>query len=300
MVTSSAPEPRVDVVVVSYQSRERLRDCIEPLVREPEIHVVVVDNASSDGSADSVADLPATVLALDRNLGFGGGCNVGWRAASAPYVLFLNPDARMSPESVFQLADELERTDAGAVAPRIVDDSGSLEWSLRRFPEVRSIYGQALFAHHLFRDATWADEVIRDEERYEREGPVDWASGACLLLPRVVLDEIGGFDDGFFMYAEDVDLCRRVWNTRRPVVYVPSVVCAHAGGKSAPRWKLLRVLAKSRIRYAHKHFGRGRAIAYRIGVGLNALTHTLAGRGVRRRLGHAAALLAVIGLNLQF
>jgi hypothetical protein len=212
-------------------------------------------------------------------------------------VLFLNPDARMTPDDVLRLSTVLERTSAGAVAPRIVDESGALEWSLRRFPEVRSIYGQALFAHRLFPRAAWVDEVIRDRERYEREGPCDWASGACLLVRRESLERIGGFDERFFMYCEDVDLCRRLWDLRKPVIYTPEVGCTHAGGASAPRWRLFRVLVSSRIRYARKHFGLTRALTYRVGVALNAFTHLLAGRGLDRRLGHAWALLAAIGLN---
>lgn len=290
---------RVDVVVVSYNSRRRLRACVEPLAGRPELRVVVVDNASSDRSLEAVADLDVDVVALRRNIGFGAGCNVGWRAGAAPHVLFLNPDTHMSADDVLLLSGVLERSAAGAVAPRLLAASGQLEWSLRRFPEVRSIFGQALFAHRLLPAAAWTDEVIRDLERYEREGPCDWASGACLLVRRASLDAVGGFDEGFFMYCEDVDLCYRLWERGEPVVYTPDVLCVHAGGASAPRWRLLRVLAQSRIRYARKHFGRGRAFAYRLGVGANALTHLLAGRDLRRRLGHARALAAVARPGLE-
>jgi GT2 family glycosyltransferase len=294
-----ATEPRVDVIVVSYNSGDHLRACVEPLSRESSIRVVVVDNASLDDSVAGVGGLPVEVIQLHRNIGFGGACNVGWRGTAAAYVLFLNPDAQMTPEDVLRLAEVLEHTAAGAVAPRIIDESGELEWSLRRFPKVRSIYGQALFAHRLFPHADWVDEVIRDPKRYDTEAPCDWASGACLLVRRELLDEIDGFDERFFMYSEDVDLCRRLWDVDKPVLYTPTVVCTHAGGASAPRWRLLRVLAKSRIRYARKHFGSIRAIAYRAGVALSAFTHLLGGRGFRRRLGHACALLAAVGVNLQ-
>jgi N-acetylglucosaminyl-diphospho-decaprenol L-rhamnosyltransferase len=299
MTGSTSIKKRIGVVVVSYNSSHQLRACVEPLASEPSIQVVVVDNASIDNSPATVADLPVQVIRLNRNLGFGGGCNVGWRATPAANVLFLNPDAQMSPDAVIQLADVLERTSAGAVAPRIVDKSGVLEWSLRRFPKVRSIYGQALFAHRLFPQAHWVDEVIREPERYESEAPCDWASGACLLVRRDMLEQIEGFDEGFFMYSEDVDLCRRLWDLDRSVVYTPRVVCTHAGGASAPRWRLLRVLADSRIRYARKHFGRCRSTAYRAGVALSAFTHVLASRGLRKRLGHAWALLVAVGLNVQ-
>ena len=202
----------MDIVVVSYNSRETLRRCVAPLAHDPRLRVIVVDNASSDDSLGALADLPVERVALDSNGGFGSGCNVGWRRGSSPGVLFLNPDATMSAADVLELADALERTGAGAVAPRIVDEAGRTEWSLRRFPSVRTMFGQALFVHRVRPDATWADEVIRDDRRYESEGECEWASGACLLVRRSLLEELGGFDDGFFMYSEDVDLCRRIWD----------------------------------------------------------------------------------------
>lgn len=291
--------PRVDVVVVSYNSALWLRGCVEPLARDPSVRVVVVDNASRDASVAGVADLTIDIVPLDENVGFGGGCNVGWKRGEAPYVLFLNPDTEIEPERVLALVDALESTHAGAVAPRIVGQHGDLEWSLRRFPQVRSIFGQALFLHRLFPGAAWADEVIRDPARYELEGPCDWASGACLLVRRDVLTEIGGFDEGFFLYREDVDLCRRIWNAGYAVGYTPAVECMHIGGASAPRWRLLGVLANSRIRYARKHFGRPRAAAYHVGVVITAGSHLVAGRGMSRRLGHLIALLAALGLHFQ-
>jgi N-acetylglucosaminyl-diphospho-decaprenol L-rhamnosyltransferase len=296
----SGMSQRVDVVVVSYNSAGWLRGCVEPLAGAPGISVAVVDNASKDDSVASVAGLPLRMIELERNVGFAAGCNVGWRATDSPAVLFLNPDACMQPDDVCSLADVLERTAAGAVAPKIVDPSGSLEWSMRRFPAVRSIYGQALFAHRLFPQGRWVDEVIRDPERYETEDVCDWASGACLLVDRKALEHLNGFDERFFLYREDVDLCRRLWDADYKVVYTPKVTCVHAGGASAPRWRLMRVLARSRIRYARKHFGPRRAAAYRLGVGLSSFTHMFITRGLHRRIGHVYALLAVMGLNTQF
>lgn len=290
---------RVDVVVVSYNSARWLRRCVEPLTRDQRVRVFVVDNASSDSSVDEVADLPIVLLQLEENMGFGGGCNAGWQRGNAPYVLFLNPDTEIEPDRVLTLADAVDAARAGAIAPRIVGRHGDLEWSLRRFPQVRSIFGQALFLHRLFPEAAWADEVIRCPARYEQGGLCDWASGACLLVRRDVLVEIGGFDDNFFLYREDVDLCRRIWDAGYVVAFTPAVECMHVGGASAPRWRLLGVLASSRIRYARKHFGRPRAAAYHVGVAMTAVSHVVAGRGMSRRLGHLVALLAALGLHFQ-
>jgi hypothetical protein len=283
----------VDVVVVSYNSRDRLRACVGGLAALPWTRVVVVDNASADGSLAAVADLEGvTAIEMPRNGGFAYGCNAGWRAGSAPFVLFLNPDATIAGDDLMRLVRALEANpDAAAVGPRIVHADGSLDFSIRRFPALSSTYAQALFLHRIVPLAPWADELVRDPERYRRAGPVDWLSGACILCRREILLELGGLDEGFFLYCEDIDLCRRIWDAGRRVLYEPDALCVHEGGASHPRAGLLPVLAASRLRYARKHRGRVAAALERAGVALGEATHALVGRGgpqVRR--GHARAL----------
>ena len=286
----------VDVVVVSYRSGKELRACVEPLAAAEGIHVTVVDNASGDGSLDAVAGLDVRTIALPDNRGFAAGCNAGWRAGSGRYALFVNPDARIVPAAAETLAAVLDReADGGVVAPRIVDDDSSLDLSQRRFPTLRSTYAHALFLHRLFRRADWASELVRDPADYERPGSPDWASGACLLVRRSVLEELGGWDEGFFMYCEDKDLCRRARDRGYDVRFEPAAVAHHAGGASAPRPSLAHVLAQSRVRYARKHRGRVVAELERAGIALTALTHMAISRGGRAaRAGHAAALRAAL------
>ena len=281
----------VDVVVVSYNSRDHLRACVQPLVALADVNVIVVDNASPDDSLETIRDLPAQTIALDHNGGFAHGCNAGWRAGEAPYVLFLNPDARIDRASLDELVRLLEGSpEVGAVAPCVVHDDGSLDFSLRRYPRLRSTYAQALFLHRVFPRARWTDELVREPEAYERPGSPDWVSGAAIMVRRSVLEEIGGFDEGFFMYCEDIDLCKRVWGAHE-LRYVPAARVTHLGGASAPRASLLPVLAASRIRYAEKHRSRAYALLERLGVALGALTHIVAARGGRAaRAGHARSL----------
>lgn len=282
----------VDVVVVSYNSRGRLRRCVAPLAGEDDVHVIVVDNASPVESLSAVADLPVTAIRQPRNGGFSYGCNAGVAAGSAPYVLLLNPDASIEPASLRLLASVLERDPAiGAVAPQILEEDGSLDLSLRRFPRLRSTFAQAFFLHRVFPRAAWVDEVVHDGRVYERAGSAEWVSGACVLVRREALERIGGMDEGFFLYSEDTDLCRRLHSAGYDVRYEPEALCMHEGGASAPRPALLPVLAASRIRYARKHRGRVGAELERLGVGLSALTHLAVGRGGRAmRAGHARAL----------
>ena len=188
----------------------------------------------------------------------------------------------------------------GVTAPRIVDQQGRLEWSLRRFPTIASIYGQALFAHRFLPRAAWVDDVIRDSDAYERAGSHDWASGACLMTRRNLLEAVGGFDEGFFLYCEEIDLCRRITATGAPLLYIPNAICVHVGGASAPRAALLPTLATSRIRYATKWLGHSAAVAYTAGVLLNALTHVIFARTAAMRRGHwQSATVALRALILR-
>jgi N-acetylglucosaminyl-diphospho-decaprenol L-rhamnosyltransferase len=285
----------VDVVVVSFNSRNQLRGCVEPLLGIEGVRITVVDNASPDGSLEAVEGLPVDSVQLERNGGFAHGCNVGWRAGEAKFVLFLNPDARIDAQSLRILCDVLERESAvGVVAPRILHADGTLDFSQRRFPRLRSTYAQALFLHRLFPRAAWTDELDRRPEVYASAQAADWVSGACFLMPRSLLEELGGLDEEFFLYCEDTDLCRRVWDAGYEVRYEPSAVVLHEGGASAPRPSLLPILAASRLRYAAKHGSKTTAGLERVGVGLGALTHALISRGGRQaRGGHVRALRIV-------
>jgi GT2 family glycosyltransferase len=285
----------VDVVVVSHQSRNGLRACVEPLAAEIGVHVVVVDNASTDGSLEAVADLPVSTVALPVNGGFARGCNVGWRLASAPFVLFLNPDASIDPDSLDALVAVLEAdSGVGAAGPLIVHSDGTLAFSQRRFPRLRSSFAQALFAHRALPRATWTDEVERDATLYERARSPEWVAGACIAVRRTALERIGGFDEGFFLYCEDADLCLRLRGAGYDVRFEPRARCVHEGGASRPRSTLLPVLAESRVRFAVKHRGRASAWAERAAIALGEVTHAIAGRGGRAaRTGHVRSLRVV-------
>lgn len=286
----------VDVVVVSYNSRDQLRRCVEPLAAEAgDISVIVVDNDSPDRSLEAIADLPVTAIQTHANGGFAVGCNRGWRAGEAPFVLFLNPDARIDAAAVRTLARALEaQPRAGAAGPRIEQD-GKLAFSQRRFPRLASTYAHALFLHRLFPHAAWASELVRDEAAYERPGSPEWISGAAIMVRRPLLERLGGLDEGFFLYCEDKDLCRRIRDLGHDVLYEPAALARHEGGASAPRPTLLPVLAASRVRYARKHAGRATAVLERAGVALVALTHSLVSSGGRpARAGHLNALRTVL------
>lgn len=284
----SSSELHVDVVVVSYNSHDTLRACVEPLLNLPGVRLLVVDNASPVESLSVLDGLPVYQIQLHTNRGFAAGTNAGWRAGSAPYVLILNPDARIDEASLRRLVERLaDNPDLGAAAPRIVDDGGHLDFSVRRYPRLRATFAQALFAHRLFPRASWVDDVIRDAGVYDREGHPEWVSGACILLRRRALEQLGGLDERFFLYREDVDLCRRLTAAGWRLLFDPAATCVHEGGASGDRTALLTVFARSRMLYARKHYSAAGVALEWVGILVGAMTHAVVSRGgLRRRLGH--------------
>jgi GT2 family glycosyltransferase len=287
-----SPTP-VDVVVVSYNSRATLRDCVAPLAGADGVRVIVVDNASPDDALDTIADLDVTTVRAGRNGGFSFGCNLGVAAGDAPYVLLLNPDARLEDGALDALRAVLDADPAaGLAAPLIREDDGTPAPTLRRFPRLRSALAQALFLHRLV--PAW-DELIRDPAAYATPHTADWVSGACMLIRRDALAAVGGMDERFFLYCEDTDVCRGLWDAGFTVRFTPAAVARHVGGVSGDRSGLRAVLAASRVAYARKHHSAPAATLEAGVIGLGEGVHALAKlRRPAARRGHLAALRAVL------
>jgi N-acetylglucosaminyl-diphospho-decaprenol L-rhamnosyltransferase len=290
-------EPLVDAVVVSYRSAATLRGCVQSLLEIPDVRVTVVDNASPDESLATIADLAEVdVVRSPRNGGFAYGCNLGAARGTAPFLLFLNPDARIGAASLHTLRDVLrDDPGAGLVGPRIVDDDGTLAFSRRRFPRLRSTFAKALFLHRVWPLAAWTDELVRNPAAYERAGVAEWVSGACMLVRRDAFAALGGFDEGLFLYCEDTDLCLRLWQAGHSVRFDPRALVHHVGGASSGAGETQAIAARSRVYYARKHRGRWHARLEALGVALDEATHAAA--ALRRRAarrGHVAALRAVL------
>ena len=286
----------VDAVVVSYRSRETLRACVAPLCDLDSVNVIVVDNDSPDDTLETIADLPLDAIRSPRNGGFAYGCNRGAAAGSAPYVLLINPDAEISAAAIETLVRALESDPLlAAVGPCIRGEDGALKRTQRRFPRLRSTWSQAFFLHRLAPRAPWTDEVIWDPEAYIRPGAPEWLSGACLLIRRSALEKVGGLDERFFLYCEDIDLCRRLRQAGYELRFDPAATVYHQGGASAPRGSTLPIYARSRVLYARKHYGRAARSLEIMGVVAGEATHAVTSMtrpAVFR--GHAAAIRAAL------
>ena len=282
--------------MVSYNSGHTLCACIGPLLAAPHVNVIVVDNASPENSLTAVSDLPVQGIQSGRNGGFGFGCNTGAAAGRAELVLFLNPDAVLAAQDLSHMVAVLDaEPDVALVGPRIVDGDGTLVPSVRRAQRASSIWAQALFLHRLFPHARWANEIDRRAATYEQPVDAEWVSGACMLVRRAALEQAGGFDEDFFLYCEDMDLCERLRRAGHRVRYEPAATARHLEGESGERTRLFGVLARSRVLYARKHASRLGAAAQRLGLFIEALTHVAmnAGRPLRAR-GYTAALRATV------
>jgi N-acetylglucosaminyl-diphospho-decaprenol L-rhamnosyltransferase len=252
---------QLSIIIVSWNVRELLRACLASLPCEAEI--IVVDNASADGSVEMVErEFPAVVLQANAaNRGFTGGNNDGLKLATRQFVLFLNPDTVVREDALSQMVAYLAaHLEAGVVGPQLRYGDGTLQSSRRRFPTL----GTALFestplAWHLPEARNpWARRYHMADVPADRVQAVDWLVGAALLTRREVLDQAGGFDEGYFMYSEELDWQRRVKQSGWKVVYLPTAVITHYEGKSSEQVTAARHIRfnRSKVRYFRKHYGR--------------------------------------------
>jgi N-acetylglucosaminyl-diphospho-decaprenol L-rhamnosyltransferase len=227
---------RLEFVVVAYRSSGELPGCLDSIQADAPAgnKVVVVDNDSPDGSAKVAGSHPLKprIVASVKNLGFGGGCNLGAAGSDADALFFLNPDARLKLGATALLIAALEADPALAVvAPRVIDPTGeSRAASAGAEPSLRSNLGHFLVLgripgiRRLFRPVYMADGRARARP--------DWVSGAAMLVRREAFEAVEGFDERIFMYMEDVDLCRRLREKGWVIGYEPDAVVEHMLGHS--------------------------------------------------------------------
>lgn len=279
-------------MVVAYRSSACLRSCVESLSGVDGIRVFVADNGCPEDSTATVADLPLEIVRMGRNRGFGAACNAAAKRGDGESILFLNPDAQVEPGALGPL---VRAARAGASGPLVRKGADEIHYSVRRDPRLSSTFAEAFYLHHLVPHASWATELVRDG--YDTRHPAEWLSGAALCVDRAAFERVGGFDERFFLYSEDADLCRRLRAAGFSVTFEPATVAHHEGGASAPAPGQAALKAQARIRYARIHERRLRYALFRAGFVLHELMRFPAAL-VRSRAelhGRLAALLATLG-----
>ena len=232
----SAERTEVAAVVVNYNAREHLLRAIASLRAEGVEDVVVADNASVDGSEAAVraVDPDVTYVQTGANLGYGTGVNrgVARTKSSSDFLLCMNADAHLEPGALKAMLAAFEgRPTLGIVGPRIENADGTLYPSVRTFPPVRDAVGHAVLG------MVWGGNPFTRRYRmldldHGVATDADWVSGSCFMIRRACWDAIGGFDEGYFMYGEDVDICWRAHRAGWDVAFDPDAVVVHVGGVS--------------------------------------------------------------------
>jgi GT2 family glycosyltransferase len=234
------PDVDVSIIIVSFNGRDLLRECLSSIyssVTETNFEVIVVDNASEDGTPEMViAEFPKTTLIRrSSNAGFAYAVNEGVAVSRCPYILLLNPDTRLTNDPLPSMIGYLEEhQDIAVLAPKLLDSDGSLQLSCRAFPQ----YSTALFNRNslltrFFGRNRFSQHYLMTGFKHDVISDVDWASAACWLLPKLAMEKIGPLDEGYFWTIEDVDFCQRVHRAGMRVVYYPDVeITHHIGGSS--------------------------------------------------------------------
>jgi GT2 family glycosyltransferase len=266
----------LSIVIVNWNVRDLLRHCLASLVTDQRFNssqgklntdhplltaeIIVVDNASTDGSVEMVrSEFPqVTLIANPENRGFTGGNNQGIAAAQGRYVLLLNPDAEAldnAPAALTRFMDA--HPDVGLIGPQLLFPDGQVQSSRRRFPTLATLLFESTWLEPLAPRSLLRRYYLLDQPD-DATLDVDWVMGAAMLVRREAIDQVGVFDEGFFMYSEEVDWCRRIKAAGWRVVYHPSVQVVHHEGRSSEQAVSARHInfQRSKIRYVRKYHGR--------------------------------------------
>lgn len=294
----ASSDPALAVVIVNFNSGDHLRGCLSSLSAALEgapAEVVVVDNCSTDDSVRRASEAPVEApletrwIFSERNAGFAAAANRGVAATSAPFVFLLNPDGVARPGSLARLiraAQERPRT--GAIGPRVVNSDGSLQASCRVIPDLPTAVGHAFLGLIVPSNRFTRRYHLHDWDHLtERE--VDWVSGSAVLLRREAFDEVGGFDERFFMYVEDLDLCDRLRGAGWRVIYYPGAEVMHHIGV-ATRKTPYRMIA-------HHHWSAWRYAVKKARLSARALELPFVAAGLILRLAVASIRQLLIGLR---
>lgn len=279
---------RVAVVIVTHDTRDEALACLSAVEAAGASEIVVVDCGSTDGTVEAVVDEhPGVTVVPLANVGYGRGANAGVARTTAPYVLVANADTRVGPDSLEHLAAAMEDPAVGVAGPRVTYPDGRPQASARRLPTAWQAFMHALLGlwwpsnrwTRAYREVDADPMVARD---------VDWVSGCALMLRRSAFEELGGFDPGYWMYVEDVDLGYRLRRAGWRLRYVPDALVVHAVGSSTgddPRMVVAH--ARSLDRFHRRAYGDGMGQLSRpfvkVGLGLWVLLKLAWQRLVGRR-----------------
>lgn len=255
-------QPDLSVIIVSWNVRELLKNCLRSVLAQQGVtmQIIVVDGASTDGSAAMVAEeFPQVALiACDENVGFPRGNNLGLERANGRFILLLNPDTVVYADVFATMIAYLEKhPKVGVVGPQLLNEDGTVQSSRRRFPTLWTAFFESTWLQPFAPKAVLDHYYVRDVQDGET-AVVDWLMGACLLIRAEVVAQVGGLDEAYFMYSEELDYCRRVHQAGWQMVYFPQARVTHLSGKSSEQAVTHRHINfnRAKLRYFRKYHGR--------------------------------------------
>ncbi|GAB4535527.1 MAG: glycosyltransferase family 2 protein [Anaerolineae bacterium] len=266
----------LSVVIVNWNVCDLLRRCLLSLSRAGSnlpssisAEVIVVDCASSDGSVEMVRrEFPwVRLIASQENLGYTRGNNLGMAEACGRYALLLNPDTELVGDALANMVHYIDRhPTVGVLGPALRYPDGALQSSRRRFPTLATAFCESTLLHQWFPNNRVARRYHMADRPAGLVQPVDWLVGAALLIRREAWQRVGPLDEGFFMYFEELDWCRRCRSDGWEIHYFPDAEIIHYEGKSSEQVATARTIRfqRSKIRYYHKYYGAGWAMAIRV------------------------------------
>ena len=261
MSEAATNRPILSAIIVSYNTCDLTLECLRTLSTEVAglaVEIFVVDNASSDGSVDAIREAFPNVklIVMEKNAGFGAANNAAMQVATGAFFLLLNTDAFPRPGGICAMLPLLQsRPEVGVIGPRLLNRDGTLQRSCFRFPTPRQVWLENLWLSRLFSSRSSLGDYRHWDHATERE--VDFVIGACLIVRREVFEQVGGFDERFFMYQEEADWQRRIQAAGWRVLFTPAAQVVHYGGESGRKEpaRINRHFFESLDRYAIKHHG---------------------------------------------
>ena len=279
---------KLSIVIVSWNVKDDLLGCLASLKENPPsvpFEQIVIDNMSADGTADAVKENypEVTIIGNSDNRGFAAANNQGIELSRGQYILLLNPDTIVHPNSLNILVEYLDdNRDVGTCGPKLLNADGSTQASVRRFPTFRGVFHRHTVCRFLGLFRSEYREWMMKDFGYERQADVDQVMGAAMLVRRSVIEEVGAMDADFFMYYEEVDWCYRIKQAGWRIVFVPDAVLTHLGGRSSEQVPFKGVMMlKSMAVFFRKHRGRYAAslfiIVFKAAVILRNICHLIIG-----------------------
>jgi GT2 family glycosyltransferase len=264
----------LDIIIINWNTYQQLRTCLDSLCTNSlssVASIIVVDNSEQEPSTDNaLGNSQIQYILPEKNLGFGGGCNYGASQSDAPFILFLNPDIVFPEGCLDKLISIIESGDipdrAGIIGAQLLNPDGTIQKNIARFPSFKHLFPRMLGLDRVF-PKTFKSHYRKDLD-YSQTQVVEQVPGAFFLVRRNAFKQLGGFDERFFLYFEDVDFSYRAHLAGWQTLYLADVSVQHTGGGTTQSIKIRRLYysLRSRVLYVSKHFGRRKAYLIILGI----------------------------------